>query len=173
MGNSTSHGDCEKEESTYINFQPKSLSYTFMTSFETPENIPNLTYIHEYLFGVVNAEVTLYKEDLNSKQYIRFILFFKVVTTIDYNSIAIWLHQKFMDACFFYKLLSRKNLKVNYAVYWYDRRHNLRLVSICVSIFLINSIFSKQLNLIHYLFLWQNHNFLKILNTLNRLPQHF
>nr|XP_022322784.1 C-type lectin mannose-binding isoform-like [Crassostrea virginica] len=66
VGNSTSHGDCEKEESTYINFQPKSLSYTFVTSFDTLNNMPSKPiHIHESRFGVVHAEIRLYKEDLN------------------------------------------------------------------------------------------------------------
>ena len=82
VGNSTLHGDCEKEESTFINFQPKSLSYTFVTSFEMPKNMPSYPiHIHESHFGVVHAEVKLYKEDLNSKKY-QIILLQKNVKTI-------------------------------------------------------------------------------------------
>uniref|UniRef100_A0A8W8KS87 C-type lectin domain-containing protein n=1 Tax=Magallana gigas TaxID=29159 RepID=A0A8W8KS87_MAGGI len=37
VGNSTSHGECQNEESTYINFQPKSMSFKLITAFETPK----------------------------------------------------------------------------------------------------------------------------------------
>lgn len=68
VGNSTSHGECEKEESTYIKFQPKSLSFKFVTAFDTPKGLPEKpTHINEYHFGVVHAEVSLYKENINGK----------------------------------------------------------------------------------------------------------
>lgn len=68
MRNSTSHGDCEKEESTYINFQPKSLSFKFVMLFEMPKNLTNTPiHIHDYHFGVVQSEVIVYKENLHRK----------------------------------------------------------------------------------------------------------
>lgn len=66
--NSTSHGDCSNEESTFINFQPKSMSFNFDMEFTPSDNIstsyPN--HINESLFGIVNAKIRLYKEDVNS-----------------------------------------------------------------------------------------------------------
>lgn len=65
VGNSTSHGEGQKEKSTYINFQPKSLSFNFVTAFDTPKGLPEKpTHIHEYHFGVVHAEVSLYKQNI-------------------------------------------------------------------------------------------------------------
>lgn len=65
VGNSTSHGECQNEESTYINFQPKSMSFKLITAFETPKGLPEKpTHIHEYHFGVVHAEVSLYKQNI-------------------------------------------------------------------------------------------------------------
>lgn len=64
VGNSTSHD----EESTYINFQPKSMSFKFNMEFKPSDNLttsyPN--HISESLFGIVNAKIRLYKEDVNS-----------------------------------------------------------------------------------------------------------
>lgn len=58
--NSTSHGECQKEKSTYINFQPKSLSFKFVTAFDTLKGLPEKPiHIHEYHFGIVHAEVSL------------------------------------------------------------------------------------------------------------------
>nr|XP_022322779.1 uncharacterized protein LOC111124212 [Crassostrea virginica] len=94
VGNSTSHGDCEKEESTYINFQPKSLSYTFVTSFEMPNNMPPYPiHINESHFGVVHAEVTLYKEDLKSKLYtVQIHQSNHLWTTVENHTIPICFH---------------------------------------------------------------------------------
>lgn len=68
IGNSTSHGECQKEESTYINFQPKSMSFKFVTAFDTPNGSPEQPiHIHEYHFGLVHAEVSLYKQSINGE----------------------------------------------------------------------------------------------------------
>lgn len=65
VGNSTSHGNCEKEESTYINFQPKSLSFKFDMIFHTLKGLPEKPiHIHDYHFGLVHTDVLLYKENI-------------------------------------------------------------------------------------------------------------
>lgn len=68
VGNSTLHGDSENEESTFINFQPKSMSFKFDMEFKPPDNVstsyPN--HINESLFGIVKAKIRLYKENVNS-----------------------------------------------------------------------------------------------------------
>lgn len=76
VGNSTTSGECENEKSTYINFQPASLSFKFTMVFEMPHNIPSKPdYITEYQFGVVYSEVQLNKENLQGSLLNSFLVF--------------------------------------------------------------------------------------------------